>query len=888
MAVLDSNQTVSNNRNGFDKEISKSARTMMLDNIQNFIYQKPIPSCVRETVSNCIDATNEKLVALKIINGEIDVKDVYKTLDDVQVAKDQDNIYEDSEFKRDYYDPKWLSSSNKITIRYKTNPVAGERDMFSITDNGVGIGDARLEGIFSLGFSTKRLNTNELGGFGIGQKSALATGVASYRMTTRHNGKEFTYDIFSHKVENVNGVWNTDGSKNLYVEFHNTWVDTGRTTTSVDEEGNLVEKPIMEKFKSYYLPTKQKNGTTIEFEVKPHNKPQFIDAVKSQLMYLQDDIDFEVIDAYGNKQLIPFKASPIYEDENIILSNYGFYNRPHFVIKGIAYGMIDFAEAELSPKFGNMGFKFKMEDLDVLPSREGVRYTPKTTAAILSVYDKNKATVTKMLQEELSETKLFPWLKSANKITNRAGNGNSQDVISRLSSLSDQSELDLQFNENIKYSSSFKTLASPLLGLQVLSMGYSHNLDRKESDFTLSIDNSTHFQFETASNRKTGYLLVSHPSITVIRTNINYRYLAPIFKMFVDKSTTEEQFIEDANNTIDANEVDNEKRKNIKEYLKQALNFVKELRDDVPSYDTLEVPADFTLKEDIAESEIAQEIEADKRKKILAERKANKEFYVQEFEIKSTWNNSTKLARRLVKFSELDKKATDDVELVYFTEDSNAEIVKFVSNVQMTRANKPFDNDKLYLFKIAKSNVNQVKLISKPIEEWFYNIDDNGVMKLAPIVGDLINSKQKFHLPSWTANGGSNINEGFFERVKKLDALTKDSVKLDTPVKIIEAIETLNLLAIEYENDYEAEVLDKAIAKFNADYKPPTDVTKIECINPEIIQLTKECKDFESVYGHFLRNVHVNKVKDEVEIILQAKKDQLQYKFKGLHDEFNS
>ena len=69
MAVLESNQTVSNNRNGFDKEIHKSARTMMLDNIQNFIYQKPIPSCVRETVSNCVDATNEKLVAIKIING---------------------------------------------------------------------------------------------------------------------------------------------------------------------------------------------------------------------------------------------------------------------------------------------------------------------------------------------------------------------------------------------------------------------------------------------------------------------------------------------------------------------------------------------------------------------------------------------------------------------------------------------------------------------------------------------------------------------------------------------------------------------------------------------------------------------------------------------------
>jgi len=885
MAVLESNQTKSNNRNGFDKEISKSARTMMLDNVQNFMYQKPIPSCARETVSNCIDATNEKLVALKIINGEIDVKSVYKTLDDVEVAKDEDNIYQDSEFKREYYDPKWLSSNNRIDIRYVCNPVAGERDTFSITDNGVGIGDSRLEGVFAIGYSSKRLNTNEIGGFGLGAKSALATGVASYRMTTRHNGRKFTFDIFSHKIENVISKWNEDGTTNPHMEFANTLVDSGETREVVGPEGDVITEKIYKPFEAYYTPTTEKNGTTIEFEVKNHNKQAFIDAVKSQMMYLKDDIVFTLTDSYGNNQDIPFKSTPIYEDENIILSNYGYYNRPHFVIKGFAYGIIDFAEAELSPKFGNMGFKFNMEDLDVLPSREGVRYTPKTTAAILDIYEKNKATVTRMLQEELNETKFFPWLKSANKISNRAGNGNSQDVISRLSSLSDQSDLDLKFNDSIKYSSSFKTLATPLLGLQFIT----GKKNREESDYTSILNDSTHFQFEPSSSRKTAYLLVSNPSITIIRSSVAYRYLAPVFSEFIKGNLTKVEAISEAALVIEVNEVEDTKRKNIKEFVPKALEFLHLMNVDglVPSYDTLEVPEDFKVREDTNEEDIQTAIEADRYKQIIAERRANREFYIQTFELRSAWNHSSKLERKLVKFSELDKKVNDGVELVYFTEDSDEQLKSFVANTRMNgSSNKPYDNDKLMLFKIAKSNVNQVKLIAKTIDEWFYNIDDEGVLKLAPGVNALINHTLKFNSPSW-ARESAYINEGLHEKITKLENLAKNPLNSDS-IKVLDDITRINKLAIELDNDYENELLDKAISEFNQKYKLPKDVTKIKCIDKRILKLTEECEDFKQVYDRFLSHVNIKKIKEEIEIILQSKKDQLKFKFKGLHDDINS
>lgn len=894
MAVLESNQTVSNNRNGFDKEISKSARTMMLDNIQNFIYQKPIPSCVRETVSNCIDATNEKLVALKILNGELKVSDVYKTLDDVEVAKEGDNIYEDSEFKADYYDPKWLSSDNKITIKYAANSVMGEKDMFSITDNGVGIGGARLEGIFSLGFSTKRLNTNELGGFGIGQKSALATGVASYRMITRHNGKEFTFDIFSHKVENANTKWAEDETLNPYIEFDNTWVDTGRTRQVVNHEGDVVDEPVMEKFKAFYKPTTEKNGTTIEFEVKPHNKQQFFDAVKSQLMYLKDDIDFVFVDPYGREQYVPFKQDTIYEDDNVILSNYGYFNRPHFVIKGIAYGIIDFQEAELSPKFGNIGFKFRMEDLDVLPSREGVRYTQRTTGAIVNLYEKNKATVTKMIQDELNETRFFPWLRSASKIAHRAGNGNSSDVVSRLSSLADQSEIDLKYNETVKYSSSFKEMFGPLLSLQVMSMDYRRKINREPSDYTLSLTEHTHFQFGPSSSRTSAYLMVSNSNIPLIRAGKEYAYLAPKFAALISEELSDEDFIKESEELIDTNEVDETKRTNIKVYLAKAHKMLKLMNEDklVPSYDTVEVPEDFSITEDVTEDTISDALDAERRKNILKERKANKEFYIQKIERSGSWSDTAKLTRHLVKFSELDRIKSEGCELVYFTEDMDAKLVHAILSCAVTSSSeiKPFNSDKLLIFKVAKSNVKQVKDIAVLLDEWFYNIDEDGTLKFAPVIRGMINKGKSYSGPNWGRKHVDLVNQGFSEKLREIDKINSDvpTTNVYEIMQYVAPILDFDKLAKSYDNDYESEKVSAALVKLNETVKFPKDVLKVEFLNEDLIQLSTECKDFDRVYGKFLNSVDIQKIKTELEIILQTKKDELQFKFKGLHDDFNS
>lgn len=722
-----------------------------------------------------------------------------------------------------------------------------------------------------------------------GQKSALATGVSSYRMITRHNGKEYKFDIFSHKVENVISKWNEDGSMNPSTQFENTFVGE-KVETVIGEDGIAKEVTTKIPFEAYYTPTTAKNGTTIEFEVKSHNKQAFIDAVKSQLLYLKDDITFTVVDAYGHSQNIPFKAHILYEDDNIILCDYGLFNRPHFVIKGIAYGIIDFAEAELSPKFGNMGFKFNMENLDVVPSRESVRYTPKTTAAIVDLYGKIKATCDTMVQAELNETKFFPWLKAASKITNRAGSGNSQDVLTRLSSLVDQSDLNLHFDPETKYSSSFKTMFGPLFNLQVITTTYQNKPKREDSDYVSQINDSVHFQFSPSNSRITAYLMVSHSSISVIRTHPSYRYLSDTMKEFVKGNISKDVYINECNKLIDENEADETKRTLIKGYLEKSakmMTFMSESK--VPLYDEVVVPEDFNVSADIAESEINEKLAEERYKQILKERKANKEFYIQTFVVKSTWTDESKLSRELVKFAELDQLKTNGCQLVYFTEDSEKSVVDFVVNTRISRGStNALRNDSLFVFKVAKSNIGQVKHIATPIEEWFYNIDDEGVMHLAPLVSGVLNKACAWSCPNNWGRDILTINEGLAEKINGINAIVKDSISGTKSSALVNEIMDLNKLAISYDHDYEVEELSKAIATFNEKYKLPKDVISVDALSSELLTLSEECADFESIYGNFLRHVDIRYVREEIEIILQTKKDQLKFKFKGLHDDFNS
>ena len=64
MAIVEEKKISSNS--GFEKELDDAAVSMIIDNLQIFLYNKPIQACIKETVSNAIDSNKEKIIAKEI------------------------------------------------------------------------------------------------------------------------------------------------------------------------------------------------------------------------------------------------------------------------------------------------------------------------------------------------------------------------------------------------------------------------------------------------------------------------------------------------------------------------------------------------------------------------------------------------------------------------------------------------------------------------------------------------------------------------------------------------------------------------------------------------------------------------------------------------------
>ena len=181
---------------GFAKQIDQSSEKMMLDILQITQYAYPISSCVRELSSNAVDSQFEKEIAIEILSGKAVPEDFFINREGEQ--------YEASKWDPGYYSLDYLDTQNNtVILEYIEGEGVGFTDKFIVTDHGVGIGGPRLRGVFSLGYSTKRNTNKQLGAYGIGAKSGLATGTDYYIMETVHNGKLFRFNCFSYKVDSL-------------------------------------------------------------------------------------------------------------------------------------------------------------------------------------------------------------------------------------------------------------------------------------------------------------------------------------------------------------------------------------------------------------------------------------------------------------------------------------------------------------------------------------------------------------------------------------------------------------------------------------------------------------------------------------------------------------
>lgn len=403
---------------GMHKGIEASAINMMLDNLQKSQYNYPIKSTVRELISNGIDSLAEREMAKEILSGNKQVSDYF-------VEKEGEE-YQDSKFDPSYYDLNWLSDDNTISLTY----IVGndlERDKVVIMDNGVGLGSYRLQKYFSLGYSTKRLSKLPLGKFGIGGKAALSIGVDYFTMESRYNGRLYRFNIYSHTVDSIIPAFN---------------LDTGQS-----HESEIFNEGTEHEYKVFYESTEEKNGVTITIDAKKNHKQQYIDAVKSQLLYFPNILFNLREKGYYSEEMhdtvINYKAEILYEDDYIVLSNNNYWSKPHLLLNKINYGYINWEELELDPKEGNIGIKIAPEDVSVNPSRESIIWDDDTKQMVLSRFKTVSEIASLLIQDQLKESDYLQWIRDCYAATGKAVSDRS--VVGRLSKIVDISEIKPSF-----------------------------------------------------------------------------------------------------------------------------------------------------------------------------------------------------------------------------------------------------------------------------------------------------------------------------------------------------------------------------------------------------------------------------------------------------------
>ena len=422
MSIKTIGQQTQSNTSGLKKIINKGAQRLVIDVLQSTQYSTPIPSTIRELVTNACDSQREKEIAIEILTGKAKMEDYFITR--------QGEEYTDSNFDSSYYSLEHLDTvQNNVKVKYHENDAGtGFCDTVEIIDYGVGIGNRRLEGMLELGYSTKRNTSENFGAFGLGSKIALSTGVSHYTIETVHNNKKFKMHCYPYKTDFVITKWDCDGHVVLSNGEH-----------------------------AYYKKTTSTNYTKISFGSKKHNRSAYRNAIKEQLSYISN-VDYYTLCLDGDGKSREYK-----EDINkevlvntpscIVAAGSRWYSKPHIVIVknpgdsvGINYGSIDFRELEMEDLAGNIGIKCPMrqsyinddgqevvlqEGVDVTPSREKVIWNESTKEYVQKMLEQAADEAAEVIQEALKEDDFIQWIKLCTNILykNPSAEGLGDDLV---------------------------------------------------------------------------------------------------------------------------------------------------------------------------------------------------------------------------------------------------------------------------------------------------------------------------------------------------------------------------------------------------------------------------------------------------------------------------
>lgn len=408
--IIKDDASVDLTANALEKTIDENSMGLMFKVLQSNQYRYPIKSSIRETASNGVDSHNEREIAKAILNGA-PLSDYYEV---DQVAE---GMAHSSAFDPSYYDLKWLSDEKHVKITL-VDRSSESRDLIRFEDWGVGLYGKRLEGFMQLAYSSKRLSKKQIGGFGLGAKSLLATDIDSFRVISHYNGMKFVFDIYETTISSVTEKFNSDGEANKIYSF--------------PKSG----------YQCYYEKTNRKNGVIIEATVVKSQSYDYVRAVKTQLLYMTG-VKFFNERSWGTDEL-DFHASLMYSDDDIIISNNNIQNRPHVLMGSkelgtlVNYGAVDFEALEMSNLYGSIGILVSPDEVEVSTSRENLLWKKKTREGLQAKLDKVQDTAEAYIRKKLvsSEGSLFEWLEATNNVVNSSTDG-SDRVLTNLAKVVD-------------------------------------------------------------------------------------------------------------------------------------------------------------------------------------------------------------------------------------------------------------------------------------------------------------------------------------------------------------------------------------------------------------------------------------------------------------------
>ena len=274
----------------------------------------------------------------------------------------------------------WYDDNTCPQIEFQEeNILLGIGNAMIFRDFGIGLSQQRVETIYTMfGNSTKRDNNLQIGGFGIGAKSPFSY-TNTFYIIANHNGVKHSYMLYK----------GNDA-------FH---MDMIKATPTEDLNSTEVIIPIKE-----------------EKDLRTFKK-----SIEQQLLYFDSLQYINIEEGLG----ADIKSIPCeYEDDDLAvalgLKNSTIDKDIHCMVGRVRYPL-DFNQLDgIKEDQAPSAIKFAIGEIDLVPSRESIRYTDRTKEAIKSKFQKVRNQCIEDCNKELTNAKDFMhWIEMAQAVSKR-------------------------------------------------------------------------------------------------------------------------------------------------------------------------------------------------------------------------------------------------------------------------------------------------------------------------------------------------------------------------------------------------------------------------------------------------------------------------------------